>query len=128
MSAGTLGTIAAVVLGAVFLVAAVTKLASPAAWRAQAEELRVPSVVASAVPFVEAALGALLVVQFQRHVVAWVAVAVLVAFTGLLALRLAHGERPACACFGSWSAAPIGPATLARNAAFIAVGVLAAVL
>lgn len=128
MSNDTVGAVCAVLLAVVFLLAAVTKLSGPTAWRAQAAALRVPSAVANVVPFVEAVLGALLLVQWQRHLVAWVAVAVLVAFTGLLALRLAHGERPACACFGSWSAAPIGPATLLRNAAFIALGVLAAVL
>lgn len=128
MSRDTVGAVCAVLLAAVFLLAAVTKLASPASWRAQAAAMRVPAAVAAVVPFVEAALGALLLVQWQRHLVAWMAAAVLASFTVLLALRLAQGERPACACFGSWSATPISPATLLRNVAFIALAVAAALL
>ena len=51
----------------------------------------------------------------------------LLAFTTLLAMRLAHGERPPCACFGSWSAKPLSWRHVARNAALIAVAVVAAV-
>ena len=79
-------------------------------------------------PFVEVVIGALLLVQFQRQFVAWCAVVVLVSFTALLAVRLAQGERPPCACFGSWSAQPIGARTIVRNFAFIAMAVAAALL
>ena len=123
-----MGAIAAVVTGLVFLIAAITKLAAPAAWRAQASDLGVPPTVSRAVPYVEALLGALLLVQFQRRVVAWCAVAVLVAFTTLLVVRLAQGRRPPCACFGSLTPKPIGAASVARNLVFIAVAVLAATL
>lgn len=123
-----MGVVAAVVTGLVLLVAAITKLAAPAAWRAQASDLGVPSAVSSVVPYVEALLGALLLVQFQRPVVAWCAVALLVSFTGLLVVRLAQGRRPPCACFGALTPRPIGPASVARNATFIAVAVLAAIL
>lgn len=123
-----MGVVAAVVTGLVFLVAAVTKLAAPDAWRAQAADLGVPRVVTTAVPYVEAVLGALLLVQFQRQVVAWCAVAVLVAFTTLLVVRLAQGRRPPCACFGSLTPKPIGVASVARNVLFVAVAVLAATL
>jgi len=73
-------------------------------------------------------LGALLLVQLQRSVVAWCAIALFAAFTVLLAVRLAQGKRPPCACFGSLSARPIGPGHLVRNALFIAVAVAAALL
>lgn len=88
----------------------------------------VATVVAAVVPFVELLLGALLLVQFQRHAVAWAAVGLFVLFTALIALRLAQGQRPPCACFGSLSVRPIGPGHLVRNAAFIAIAVLAALL
>jgi uncharacterized membrane protein YphA (DoxX/SURF4 family) len=120
--------LAAIVVAVVFLLAAVTKLARPAVWRGQAADLRVPAPVAAVVPFVEVVIGALLLVQFQRQFVAWCAVVVLVSFTALLAVRLAQGERPPCACFGSWSAQPIGARTIVRNLGFIAVAVAAAVL
>lgn len=121
-----MGVLAAVVTAIVLLVAAVTKLASPQAWRAQASDLGVPPAVATVVPYAEALLGALLLVQFQRHVVAWCAVGLLASFTVLLVVRLAQGRRPPCACFGSLTPKPIGVASVARNLVFIAVAVLAA--
>jgi len=128
MAAAAWGIAAAVVTGLVFLASSVTKLASPVAWRAQAGELGVPAAVAAAVPYAEAILAAWLLVQWHRAVAGWVAVGVLLVFTALLAVRLAQGRRPPCACFGSWSAKPIGLRHLLRNAAFIAVAVAAAVL
>jgi hypothetical protein len=44
----------------------------------------------------------------------------------LLAVRLKEGRRPPCACFGPWSARPIGPGSIARNVALIALALLAA--
>ncbi len=73
-------------------------------------------------------VAALLLVQWQRAVAAWCAVALLGAFTVLLVVKLARGERPPCACFGSWTAAPIGPANVVRNLVLVAVAVAAALL
>ncbi|MDP2293600.1 MAG: MauE/DoxX family redox-associated membrane protein [Actinomycetota bacterium] len=126
--AEAIGVMAAVAVAVVLLVAGVSKLGRHDGWRAQAAGLGVPSVVAAVVPFVELALGSLLLVQVQRHVVAWFAVALFVLFTALLGVRLAQGRRPPCACFGSLSSTPIGPAHLLRNAVFIALSVAAAVL
>lgn len=118
---------AAVVVGVVFLVAAAAKLARPESWRSGAAGLGVPGGIAAVVPWVEVLLGAALVVQFRRDLVAWLAVGLLVAFTALLATTLARGRRPVCACFGSLRARPIGVWTLARNTALIVLGVVAAV-
>ncbi len=123
-----MGVVAALLVVVVLLVAGVSKLATPAQWRSQSNGLGVPWSVAQFVPFIELALGALLLVQVQRHVVAWLAVALFAGFTALLALRLAQGKRPPCACFGSLSSKPIGASHLARNAVFIAAAVLAATL
>jgi len=128
MSSATLGAVASVVTGLVFLVSGASKLASPQAWRAGATGLGVPWALARPVPFAEVALGAGLAVVWQRGVLAWFAVAMLLAFTALLALRLAQGSRPVCACFGSWSAKPIGARHVVRNAAFLAVALAAALL
>jgi hypothetical protein len=49
---------------------------------------------------------------------------VLLAFTSLLILRLSQGRRPPCACFGAWSAKPIGWRDVARNTAFLALASL----
>ena len=122
------GVVAAVVVAAVLLLAGVLKLARPSEWRTQAAGLGVPQVLAATVPFVEIGLGAALLVQWQRHAVAWVAVALFAAFTALLGLRLAQGRRPPCACFGSLSSRPIGAVHIVRNIGLLAMGVLAATL
>lgn len=128
MSSSVVGVIASVIVAIVLLVAGVTKLARSSLWRAQSGELGIPARVAVAVPFVELGVGALLMVQLQRHVLAWVAVALFVAFTGMLALRLAQGKRPPCACFGSLTSKPIGAGHIVRNVVLIGLAALAAVL
>ena len=65
--------------------------------------------------------------NFVHRPIALAAIALLVVFTGFIALELSHGRRPTCACFGSRSSARLGPGHLARNAIFIALGVLAAI-
>ena len=122
------GIAAAVVVAAVLLLAGVLKLARSDEWSVQAAGLGVPAVVATLVPFVEIGLGAALVVQWQRHPLAWAAVALFVAFTAVLIARLAQGQHPPCACFGALSSRPIGAAHIARNVVFITVAVLAATL
>ncbi len=42
-------------------------------------------------------------------------------FSVAVARLLVRGQRPACACFGSVAATPIGPATLVRNAVLVVV-------
>jgi uncharacterized membrane protein YphA (DoxX/SURF4 family) len=128
MSAHVVGVVAAVLTAAVLLLSGVAKLGGAYEWRSQSEELGVPWPVAWIVPYVEVTLGALLLVQWQRHVVAWCAVALLSSFTVLIIVRLAQGRRAPCACFGEWSDRPLGVGHLARNAVLIAVAVMAAVL
>ena len=117
-------TVAYICLGVAFLVAGGAKLAAPS-WPAQAHELGAPGVVIPFVPWVEIIVGALLCVQLVRPVPAIIALAMLVVFTGLLVLRLAQGKHPPCACFGSWSARPLGWRHLVRNAVLMALAVIA---
>ena len=65
--------IATALLGAVFLVAGVMKVAGPQQWRAQSADLGVPRGLATVVPFVELVVGALLVTQIARRPVAAIA-------------------------------------------------------
>ncbi len=123
-----MGVAAAVLVALVLLVAGVSKVAGTAQWRLQAAGMGVPSLLAAVTPFVELGLGALLLVQVQRHAVAWCAVALFSVFTALLFVRLAQGKRPPCACFGSLSSKPIGPGHVVRNVVFIGLAVLAATL
>ena len=118
---GTVGTVASIVLGLVFLVAGGSKIAAGQDWPVQAVGLGAPRWVIPFVPWVEIVVGAALVVQVARRPAVLVALAILLAFTTLLGVRLSEGKRPPCACFGAWSAKPLGPGHLARNAALIAV-------
>ena len=128
MPPSSVDVVAAVVVGSTFLVAGITKLARPGQWRAQSTDLGVPWPVAAVVPYVEVAVGGLLVAQWHRHTVGWCAAAVLVSFTVLLLVKLAQGKRPPCACFGSWTAAPIGPSNVVRNLVLIALSIAVALL
>jgi uncharacterized membrane protein YphA (DoxX/SURF4 family) len=118
LTAHLASVLAAAAVGATLLVSAVSKLASRD-WPAQAAALGVGRPLARAVPLLELVIGALLVAGVARHVVGWVAVALLVSFTALLVARLLQGSRPVCACFGRLSRRPIGWPTIARNAVLI---------
>jgi uncharacterized membrane protein YphA (DoxX/SURF4 family) len=115
--------IASLLLGAVFVVSAVTKLAAPEQWRVQSGELGVPGPISTLLPFTELVVGALLVAQVARRPIAAVAGAMLLAFTVVLVVRLRQGRRPPCACFGALTTKPIGWGNVLRNAAFLAVAV-----
>jgi uncharacterized membrane protein YphA (DoxX/SURF4 family) len=112
--------LASLLLGAVFVVSGVAKVAAPNQWRAQSAELGVPALIATALPFVELAVGALLIAQLARSIAAIVAAVMLVAFTVLLVVRLAQGRRPPCACFGALTTKPIGWSNVVRNIVFLA--------
>jgi uncharacterized membrane protein YphA (DoxX/SURF4 family) len=118
--------VAALVVGAAFVLAGAAKLAMGGRWTAQAKEFGVPWQLAQFVPWWELVVGAMLAAQVARPIVAWIAVATLVLFSATVAAQLAKGKHPPCACFGAWSPRPVGPRTLARNAALIALAIVAA--
>ena len=118
--------VASLLLGAVFVVSGITKIAAMQQWRAQAADLGVSGFMVGGLPFAELGIGALLVAQIARRPVAIVAGVVLVAFTTFVVVRLSQGRRPPCACFGALSSKPISWIAVARNAAFIALAVLIA--
>lgn len=125
----TIGLIASVAIGVMFIVSGGLKLASGRDWMRQAADLDVPRPLAVVVPWYELVLGAILLTGVARPWPAIVAVVTLIVFTAFLARRMLDGTRPPCACFGSRSTRPLGRRHLARNAALIAVaavGILAA--
>jgi uncharacterized membrane protein YphA (DoxX/SURF4 family) len=119
------GSVASVLLGLVFLVSGGAKIAAGPAWPEQAVGLGAPSVVVPVLPWVEIVLGAILVMQLAPVVAAVAALLLLAAFTMLIVRRLSQGRHPPCACFGSWSARPLGAGHVTRNVAFMVLGVLA---
>ncbi len=121
------GLVASILLGLVFLVSGGSKLAAGPAWPEQARALGAPPFVVPVLPWFEIVLGAVLVMQLVPTLAVVVALAVLVGFTVLILRRLAEGQRPPCACFGAWSAKPLGRGHVVRNFGFIALAVVALV-
>ena len=73
--------------------------------------------LAVGLPVAELGTAALLVPAKTGTVGAIAAAVLLAAFSAAIAAALVRGERPDCACFGRVASSPVGPATLARNAA-----------
>jgi uncharacterized membrane protein YphA (DoxX/SURF4 family) len=121
----TIATLAAVVLGAVFVVAGGAKLAAGSAWFAQARSMGAPQPIATVVPGVELVLGAALITGLAMPLPALLAIGPLVAFSVLIARQLVDGRHPPCACFGSWSTRPLSESHLVRNAVLIIVALIA---
>jgi hypothetical protein len=112
-------------VGVTLLVSGAAKLFSPM-WPAQAKALGVARPVARVVPPLEIALGALAAAGVARPWTAGAVVALLGAFTTFLVVHLRRGDRVPCACFGAWSARPVGPWSVVRNVVLIALAVAAA--
>lgn len=119
-----LGLGAAVVLGAVMCVAGGSKIAMGDRWPIEAAALGAPRKLAPLVPWVEIALGALLIVRWAPQLVGVAAAALLLVFTGLIILQLRAGRRPVCACFGSWSSRPLSWMHVLRNLGFVVLAVV----
>ena len=117
---------AGIVVGVVLLLSGAAKVAAGPRWAALAEALAAPAIAVPVVPWLEVALGALLVSGVYRTVVALAAAALLTAFTVLLVARLVEGRRPPCACFGALSTRPVGPGSVVRNVVLIALALIAA--
>jgi hypothetical protein len=121
----TVALIAGAIVGGAMVVAGASKLAAGPAWPAQAAGLGVHGPVVAVVPWIELAVGSLTAFRVAVPWPAVAATALLVIFTGLIARLLAQGEHPPCACFGAWSAKPLGIGHLVRNALLIVAAVIA---
>lgn len=125
----TIGLIASVLIGAMFVYSGVMKVAGREDWMRQSADLDVPRWLAQIVPWYEIVLGAALLSGVARPWPSIVAVATLLVFTWFIARRMLDGTRPPCACFGSRSMRPLGRRHLARNGVLVlvaAVGIFAA--
>ncbi|MGW0251969.1 MauE/DoxX family redox-associated membrane protein [Nocardia goodfellowii] len=117
--------VARLVVAVVFGWAAVAKLSDRAATRRAVEDFGVPArwagVAVWCLPAVELVVAVCVLPSWTAVWAGGAALILLAAFTIAVAALLARGQRPACSCFGAASAAPIGRATLLRNAAIAAV-------
>ncbi len=121
-SAPTASLLVLLTLAVVLAVSAGAKLRAPVAFEDAFVSLRVPSWVprrltSRALPWVEAALGALLVVAPSALLVgaAGLVAALLATYTALIARALTFAEPVDCACFGALGSQAVGRVTLVRN-------------
>lgn len=122
------------VLIGVFAVSALAKLSDRSATAIAARSLGVPERLSGPVsrllPAAELGIaGALVVGLFVapiRRLGAAGAIALLGMFTMAMIRTLRRGNAPLCLCFGSLGARPIGTESVIRNAALVALGVVAA--
>ena len=111
-----IATLAAGVVGAVFVYAGVAKILAGRKWPASARNLGIPPIVASSVMLGKVVIGLGVVLgDAWRTEFLGAAALLLTAFTGLLGMHLWRDNRPPCACFGGASQRPIGARDIARN-------------
>ena len=122
----SLAALASFVLAGTFTVAAILKFRAPAPTRRSLAGFGLPNprLLAVAVPVTELTTALLLVID--RRTGGPCAVALLVAFTTLIAGRLVAGRRDSCGCFGTWSSRPLSWRDLVRNGVLTALGVVTA--
>ena len=120
------GIVAAILLGAAFVLAGASKLAAGRTWQVQAAGLGAPSWSVGPLPWIELGLGAILISNLIRRPASIAALVLLVAFSVLLIARLREGRHPPCACFGAWSARPLGPGHLVRNGVLVVLAIVSA--
>lgn len=122
--------ISRLVVGVLFGLSAVGKLADPGGTRKAVGEFGVPvrwvAVVGWGLPALEGLVAIAVLVPWTVFPGAALALLLLVVFTLAVARLLKRGERPACSCFGAMSAEPIGARTLVRNGVLLVLVMLVA--
>ena len=124
----TTALVARITLAAAFGLSAATKLGHRSAFARGLENFGVPGATALSwgLPPVEAGVALLLVTVRGQPWPAFLAIAVLAAFTAAVVANLA-GDQPApCPCFGppAAGARPVSAATVARNGVLVGLAVL----
>lgn len=121
---------ARLILYVIFATAALGKLADRRAARQAVRDFGVPGLAAPVVAFVLPAAELVIALTLLPRPSAWFAaigaLILLAAFSAAIAVNIASGRRPDCACFGAIGSGPIGARTLIRNAAFAALALLVA--
>lgn len=120
---GTITLAARALLVVVFAIAAVTKLANPAASRTTFRDFgagaRLARLAVLLAPVEMAVVVGLVFVPTARWSAAAASLLLLIFICGVLnALRL--GRRPNCGCFGGFRPRPVGGSTLIRNGVLVA--------
>lgn len=119
------------VLAAVFVLAAVGKLADQPGARRAAGEFGVPErltgIAGMGLPLIELAVAAALVPPLSAPYAAAAATLLLLAFAAAMIRMMARGEQPDCHCFGAIHSKPVSGGALARDGVLAAVAAFTAV-
>jgi peroxiredoxin len=119
---------ARLLLGAVFVVAGVAKLADREGSRRAVADFGVPVALAAPLgvllPLAELAVAVALIPTSTALWGAVGALVLLLLFVAGIGVNLARGRRPDCRCFGQLHSSPAGWSTLARNGVLAAIAAL----
>ena len=115
---------AQVLLGALFVYAALAKIVDVAGLATEVHNFRlVPlwseNLIAMTLPWIELLAGLALVLGARPRAGAWVAGALLLVFTAGVAAAMARGLDITCGCFGTSTVTRVGWAKLAENGGMI---------
>jgi len=120
-----------IVLGAIFIVAGVSKIGHASLFAAEIAGFRIlPQIViaplALVLPFLELLLGAYLILGLFTRAAAWIAVLLLALFDGAIASAVVRGMTVNCGCFGPNDTTVTTWSEVARDAAFVVLAVVVA--
>jgi uncharacterized membrane protein YphA (DoxX/SURF4 family) len=120
-----------VLLGAIFVVAGVSKVGHAAEFAQQIAAFRllpqpVIAPMALLLPFLEILLGGYLAIGLFTRVSAWVATLLLLIFDGAIASAVVRGMTLSCGCFGTNDTTVTTWAEVARDAVFVLLAVFVA--
>ena len=119
------------VIGAIFIVAGVSKVGHAAEFAAQIAGFQIlPQAViapmALVLPFVEILLGGYLIAGLYARAAGWVAVVMLGAFDAAIASAVVRGMTVSCGCFGPNDQTVTTWAEVARDAVFVLIALVIA--
>jgi hypothetical protein len=119
-----LSVLASIILGCFMCAAGAAKVIMGSRWPVEAASMGAPRLIVPILPWIEIVSGALLIAQWQPQLVVILVGVMLMGFTIVIISNLTRGRHPQCACFGSWSARPLGWRHVVRNAALLALAVV----
>lgn len=130
MALRLLGWIARLALAGIFIAAGFIKLREPFLFEMGVDSYQLLPpwgviLVARTLPWLEVALGLLLLIGWKLRYVASFTAVLLTGFIGAMAITYSRGIEANCGCFGAGE--KISPLTLARDSSFLVLAVFLAV-